>query len=238
MHIDEAEAHFKRDKSLTSAGHQNESASDRKTNMTNITSKSIIPIGLFIIFGSAGMNLLGTEIFAAPIVFAQTSEINLPIARQKQENYENFLRRAEATAAKTIQARFQENATIAELRLAIFGENQGAIAPVLSVRVSRDKWKRTPNINRWATYYPDSKFLLGFEQPFQQPQPNRPAQEQPKPPRPESPQPKPIPPETQQPPIEEPQQSQPDSPLQRLKLVQSSKFKNESQWQKAAKSLY
>ncbi|NJK47198.1 hypothetical protein HC931_02410 [Candidatus Gracilibacteria bacterium] len=182
----------------------------------NITSKPIISIGLFILFGCTGINLLASEILATPIVFAQASEISLPIARQKQENYENFLRRAEATAAKTIQQRFQENSAIAELRLAILGENQGAIAPVLSIRVSRDKWRREPSINRWATYYPDSKFLLGFEQQPQQLQAKPPTQEQPKPTQPETPQQKPIPPETQPSPTEDPQQSQPESPYQRL----------------------
>jgi hypothetical protein len=182
----------------------------------NIALKQIIPSGLVILAGCAGMNWVATEILAAPIVFARANEISLPIARQKQENYESFLRRAEATAAKTIQSRFQENTRLSELKLAVFGENQGAVAPVLSVRVSRDKWRATPKIDRWATYYPDSKFLLGFEQPPQQLQPKPPAQEQPKPVRPESPQQKPIPPETQQPPAEEPQQSQPESPLQRL----------------------
>jgi hypothetical protein len=191
-------------------------ASERKINMTkNNALKQIISSGLFILVGCAGMNLVATEILAAPIVVA-INEISLPIARQKQENYESFLRRAEAIAAKTIQGRFQENTTLSELKLAVFGENQGAIAPVLSVRVSRDKWRATPKIDRWATYYPDSKFLLGFEQPPQQLQPKPPAQEQPKPDKPESPQQKPIPPETQQPPAEEPQQSQPESPLQRL----------------------
>lgn len=180
--------------------------------------KRFLPIALLSLLSWTGISWLTIEIIASQIVVAQSAEIDLPIARQKQESYEDFLRRAEATAQKTIQARFQKDTAISELRVSVVGENQGAIAPIMSVRVSRHGWQNAPKIQRWATYYADSKFLLGFEQPMALPQAESPpeAQQQPTP-TPEEEQ-QPPPPETQQPnlPTEEPPPEQPPSPLQRI----------------------
>jgi hypothetical protein len=175
-----------------------------------ITYKQIIPISLFVIVGCAGIDWLTIGAIAIRSVAAQTAEVNIAIARQNEETYEDFLRRAEATASKTIHSRFKQEPAVSELRVAIVGENEGAIAPVLSLKVSRNSWRTSPNIQQWATYYPDSKFLLGFEQPIAQPQPETAPQSEQQP----SPQQQPIP--TQEPiPAEEPQ-SAPESPLRRL----------------------
>jgi hypothetical protein len=181
-----------------------------------ITQKRIIPISLFVLVGCTGVNWLTTEIAFSQVVAVQTAEIDLSLAREKAETYEDFLRRAEATATKMIQSRFKQDASISELRVTINGENQGAIAPILSLKVSRSSWSTYPEIQRWATYYPDSKFLLGFEQQIARPQPQTPPAEQPQPNQPQSPQ-QPPNPETQSPiPAEQPQQEQPQSPFQRL----------------------
>jgi hypothetical protein len=191
--------------------------SEKREMLPKKSKNYFIPISLFTLLSLTGINWLTIEIVTSQIVVAQSAAIDLPIARQQQESYENFLRRAEASAQKTIQNRFQKDAGISELRIAIVGENQGAIAPILSVRVSRSSWQNAPNIQRWATYYADSKFLLGFEQPIAQPQAETPEEEQPTTPTPEAEQRQP-PPETQQPntPTEEPQPEQPPSPLQRI----------------------
>jgi hypothetical protein len=195
-----------------------------------IIQKQIIPISLLALFGCTAINWLATEIVASLVVFAQTAEINLPIARQQKETYEDFLRRAEATAAKTIQERFKHNSTIEELRLSIFGENQGAIAPVLSLKVSRNGWRKTPEIQRWASYYPDSKFLLGFEQPIAPPQPQPTQSQSPQQPTPEGQKPtQPLAPTQQpfrllEPPSSEEQPSQPESPLRQLNPPGQSQF--------------
>lgn len=194
------------------------SQSENREMIPKTSKKLFIPLGLSTILSWTGIYWLTIEIIASQIVVAQSAAISLPIARQKQESYEDFLRRAEATAQKTIQSRFQKDAAVSQLRVAIVGENQGAIAPILSVQVSRNGWQNSPNIQRWATYYATSKFLLGFEQPIPQPQAESfpEAQQQPTP-TPEEEQRQP-PPETQQPnlPTEEPQQEQPPSPRQRI----------------------
>lgn len=198
----------------------------------SITQKPTIPISLFILVSCTGVSLLTPETISSQAVAAQTANINISIAREKEETYENFLRRAEAMAAKTIQSRFKQDASIAELRVAINGENQGAIVPILSLKVSRSGWRMSPEIQRWATYYPDSKFLLGFEQPIAQPRSATPpaGQQQPTPAeQPQSPQ-QPPNPETQQPiPAEEPQPEKPQSPFQRLTPTEEAQPSDSSQ---------
>ncbi len=47
----------------------------------------------------------------------------------------------------------------------ITAEKSGAIAPLLSVKVSRQDWFGNPNIQRWANVFPFGKALLGFSSP-------------------------------------------------------------------------
>jgi hypothetical protein len=183
----------------------------------SITLKQIIPLSVLFLIGCTGISWLTSEILSSQAVAAQTAEINLPIARQGEETYEDFLHRAEATAKQTIQSRFGREPEISELRVVIFGENQGAIAPVLSLKVSRNSWKTSPNIQNWATYYPDSEFLLGFEQQIVQPQLETPPAEQTQPLEEPTQQQPTLPPEQQSPPpVEEPQEEQTPLPFRQI----------------------
>lgn len=120
---------------------------------------------------TVGVTALG--IFSAippQIAIAQNAALNLSLNRELQESYNNFLRRAETLASKTIQAQFAQNPSLPEVNLTVVGENQGAIAPVLSIKVSRDRWTSDPKVGRWAMYFPNSKALLGFDRPSTPPQ--------------------------------------------------------------------
>jgi hypothetical protein len=105
------------------------------------------------------------------VAFASPTEVNLSIKRQQSENYEQFVQRAETLAKNTVQQRFQNNQALEEVRVLVVGENQGAIAPVLTVQVNRDNWNHDPRIERWQNTFPHSKDLLGFEQQSAQIQP-------------------------------------------------------------------
>lgn len=104
-------------------------------------------------------------ILATNIAVASPTEVNLSINRQQSESYEQFVRRAETLANSTVQRRFQENRSLEELRVLVVGENQGAIAPLLTVQVNRDNWNGSPDVRRWQNVFPYSKDLLGFERP-------------------------------------------------------------------------
>ncbi|MFM6058938.1 MAG: hypothetical protein ACKPBT_12335, partial [Microcystis aeruginosa] len=54
---------------------------------------------------------------------------------------------------------------INKIDLLITAEKSGAIAPLLSVKVSRQDWFGHPNIQRWGNVFPFGKALLGFSSP-------------------------------------------------------------------------
>lgn len=153
----------------------------------NLTHKQIASISLLTLLGCTGVGWLTTTTIIPQIVLAITPEVNLSISRQGQETYENFLLRAEAMAKVATQNSFTKNPSIAEIRVVIIGQNQGSLAPILSLKVSRDRWRTEPNVQRWATYFPDSRLLLGFQQPTATPQ----LQPKPEPTPTESPSPEP-----------------------------------------------
>ena len=105
-----------------------------------------------------------TGIIAVDVVFAQ-STVNLPITGQQGESYEGLLTRASQLDEKTIISRFNQQQGINKIDLLITAEKSGAIAPLLSVKVSRQDWFGHPNIQRWRNVFPFGKDLLGFSSP-------------------------------------------------------------------------
>ncbi len=105
-----------------------------------------------------------TGIIAVDVVFAQ-STVNLPIAVKRGESYEGLLTRASQLAEKTIISRFNQQQGLNKIDLLITAEKSGAIAPLLSVKVSRQDWFGHPNIQRWRNVFPFGKDLLGFSSP-------------------------------------------------------------------------
>ncbi|TRU35054.1 MAG: hypothetical protein EWV50_07045 [Microcystis aeruginosa Ma_MB_F_20061100_S20] len=105
-----------------------------------------------------------TGIIAVDVVFAQ-STVNLPITVKRGESYEGLLTRASQLAEKTIISRFNQQQGINKIDLLITAEKSGAIAPLLSVKVSRQDWFGHPNIQRWTNVFPFGKALLGFSSP-------------------------------------------------------------------------
>lgn len=115
-------------------------------------------------YKSISVLTLLTGIIAVDVVFAQ-STVNLPITVQQGESYEALLTRASQLAEKTIISRFNQQQGINKIDLLITAEKSGAIAPLLSVKVSRQDWFGNPNIQRWANVFPFGKALLGFSSP-------------------------------------------------------------------------
>ena len=115
-------------------------------------------------YKSISVLTLLTGIIAVDVVLAQ-STVNLPITVKRGESYEGLLTRASQLAEKTIISRFNQQQGINKIDLLITAEKSGAIAPLLSVKVSRQDWFGNPNIQRWANVFPFGKALLGFSSP-------------------------------------------------------------------------
>jgi hypothetical protein len=125
-------------------------------------------------YKSISVLTLLTGIIAVDVAFAQSTSINLPITVKQGESYEGLLARASQLAQTTIINRFHQKHDLNKINLLITAEKSGAIAPLLSVNVSRQDWWGNPNIQRWANVFPFGRDLLGFSRPQPVATPNNP----------------------------------------------------------------
>jgi len=92
----------------------------------------------------------------------EAASIDLWVTRQLDETYETLLSRAEQAVLATVEENFDQNKKISNVTVMVMAENYGATAPVLSLEVSRNQWRKSPNIQRWGTYLMSARSLLGF----------------------------------------------------------------------------
>ncbi|HEY9810610.1 MAG TPA: hypothetical protein V6D13_14875 [Halomicronema sp.] len=109
---------------------------------------------------TAGLLLLKPQLLKAS---SQVFDLSVPV--QSGETYEAFVRRAEMMAKAAVEKAFSADRQQETVVISISGQNQGAIAPILRLQVSRAQWQNQPEPQRWATFYPSSKMLLGFDRP-------------------------------------------------------------------------
>jgi hypothetical protein len=108
---------------------------------------------------------LATEAIAPQIVQAYTARVDLAIDSLPEETYETILRRAEMVARAAAQRSFDQDILVTEVSIIVTAQNQGMIAPILALEVSRQEWKKRPDPQRWATYFKTARSLLLFEKP-------------------------------------------------------------------------
>lgn len=130
-----------------------------------LSSKQLIPISLSTLLSCTAITWIATTAINPAVTWAKPVEFNLPVYRQPQESYEQLMQRAQQKAKTTINNAFKQNPAVNEIKVVVVGENKGAIAPLLTVQVSRQGWINEPQLQRWATYFADSKLLLGLDQP-------------------------------------------------------------------------
>jgi hypothetical protein len=105
----------------------------------------------------------GSEVIAPQIAQADTKRVEVSLDRQSDETYQNLLSRAEAVALSAVQQSFDQDIQMTDVSVMIMGQNQGAIAPVLFLEVSRTQWFSNPDVQRWFTYFTAARSLLGLE---------------------------------------------------------------------------
>ena len=109
-----------------------------------------------------GGSLLLQSAIAPQVAQASTAQQNISISRQVNESYDTMVRRAEAVARAATQRSLDRDRSVTNVAVTILGENGGSIAPLLSLKVSRQAWKNRPDSQPWATYFPSSRSLLGL----------------------------------------------------------------------------
>lgn len=119
---------------------------------------------LLLLLGIGGGVWITHEVIAPQITQAETARVSITLDREVDEDYETLLSRAEDTARAAVQRSFDQDRLVNDVAITILAENQGAIAPVLSIQVSRPQWNRRSDTQRWVTYYRSAEFLLHFRE--------------------------------------------------------------------------
>lgn len=120
---------------------------------------------LAIILGSSGTIWLGSAMVAPQMAQAYTAKLDLTLTLQYEETYESLVSRGEAVARAIAQRSFDQDILVTDVEVMLLVDSEGKISPLLELKVSRQSWKRNPDPQRWISYFPETKTLLGFDQP-------------------------------------------------------------------------
>lgn len=104
-----------------------------------------------------------SEVIAPQIAQADAKRVDVSLDHYSEETYQNLLSRAEALALSAVQQSFDQDTQMTDVSVMIMGQNQGAIAPVLFLEVSRTQWFSNPDVQSWVTYFTAARSLLGLE---------------------------------------------------------------------------
>lgn len=106
------------------------------------------------------------ETIAPPIAQASTDRLAFYVERQLHETYESLERRAEDAAMALAQQSFDHDSQVSKVVVIVTAGNNGAIAPILTLQVSRSQWEHRRQPQRWITDFNASQTLLGLETPI------------------------------------------------------------------------
>jgi hypothetical protein len=100
----------------------------------------------------------------APIAaHAYTARVDINLTVQPSETYTVLVRRAESVARAAAQRSFDRDILISQVAVVITAQNQGTVAPVLTLRTSRNQWRSRPDPRQWSIYFQSTKRLLGMD---------------------------------------------------------------------------
>ncbi|MGD2181880.1 hypothetical protein [Lusitaniella coriacea] len=115
-----------------------------------------------VLLGLAGLSWMGGCAIAPQMVQAYTARFAIPLLRQGEESYQTLLTRAENIARAAAQRSFDSDILVTQVSISIIGQNNSATVPILKLEVSRQDWRKFPDPQRWARYFPNAPILLGI----------------------------------------------------------------------------
>ncbi|MDC0835798.1 hypothetical protein POG22_22795 [Geitlerinema sp. CS-897] len=121
-----------------------------------------VPWSLATLIAAGTVNSTISTAIDPPRILAITERLDLPLQREPGESYVQMLQRAEDLAQREVQRLFDTDIVVSDVSVVVMGENNGLVAPLLSIDVRRDRWRQDPDVTRWARYYPNTRDLLGF----------------------------------------------------------------------------
>lgn len=150
-----------RDRSSTTI-HRSSSLNHVLTQQGKATQKTWMAT-LVMSLGLAGGLWLTIAAHVPQITHAQTASFDVTIDRQPNESYENLVKRAEAAAREALANNFARNREAKDVSLTVVAHDRGAIAPVLNLKVSRDR-QYNSNADGGITYFQQARSLLRFDE--------------------------------------------------------------------------
>ncbi len=136
----------------------------------SVAHKPVARVSLLAVLGLGTVSWLGTTAIAPQRAYAYTANLEVSLSRQSRESFTSFVRRAEAVARAAAQRSFDRDILVSYVSVTVIGQNNGAIAPVLKLNVSRKAWRSRPDPQRWITYLPNTESLLGFNRTTGEPE--------------------------------------------------------------------
>ena len=124
-----------------------------------VAGRSAAAIALVAGLGAA----LAPSLIAPAPAQAYLAELGVSIDNGSSDSYSTLVRRAEQVARAAAQRTFDNDILVTEVSVTITGNYRGLEVPILTLPVGRYDWRAQPDTKEWATYYPGSKSLLGFE---------------------------------------------------------------------------
>ncbi len=152
-----------RDRDSTATSDRASSLSYTLTQSRQWVAKKTQMTSLVMLLGLGGGFCLATEVITPQLAQADTAHVNLSLQGQPNETYEALLSRAEVVAKAAAGAKFDRDNRVTDVSIMLVAQNHGAIAPVLTLEVSRSQWRSRPDVQFWSTYFTTARSLLGFE---------------------------------------------------------------------------
>ncbi|MGL5033302.1 MAG: hypothetical protein ACRC6M_05825 [Microcystaceae cyanobacterium] len=114
------------------------------------------------------LGILGLALgpFWPQIAQSQVLQLTPTLSRQQNEEFDGFVQRAIALTATTLKKRFATDKNLNQLRVVVIGENNGSVAPLLQITISRQQWLSNKNPEPYIDYFPDSQALLDLQTPL------------------------------------------------------------------------
>jgi hypothetical protein len=107
---------------------------------------------------------IGFSLLIATPAHAEVKTISATVLTEGSEPFSSLRQKAADLAQESVNKAFQDP-RVTEVRVTVSGGRNGAIAPVISARITRAQWQESTQVSAWARSFERSEDLLGFNLP-------------------------------------------------------------------------
>lgn len=100
---------------------------------------------------------------AAP-AHAEVKTISATVQTEGFEPFSSLRQKAADLAQESVNQAFQDP-RVTEVSVTVSGDRNGAIAPIITARITRAQWQESAQVSTWARSLERSEDLLGFNLP-------------------------------------------------------------------------